>query len=87
VRFFVARDAILGRRKVDGTFLASELNTRVALQAIDALDHMGAVLERMVLPLLLETQHLGACACKAGEEDQYRDEERPNHFFPSQVRW
>jgi hypothetical protein len=87
VGFLVAFDALCGRREVDWAFLSGELNAAVTLEAVDALDDVSAVLERVIFLLLLEAQHLGARACKAGEEDQSCDGKRPRHFFPSQVRW
>ena len=85
VRFRVALDTVLGGRPMERTGLAGRLHAVVAFEAIDALHHVGAVLERVVLLLLLEAEHLGAGACEAGQRDERHDCEPSFHRFPRQL--
>lgn len=59
------------------------LDTRVAFQAVDSLDHVGTVLEGAVLFFLLEPEHLGTSACGAGHQDQAEYSCNPSHCFPA----
>ena len=66
VGVLMALDAVRSRREVEGAFLTGALDAIVTLQTIDAFDHVGTMLERVVFSFLLESQHLGACPCEAG---------------------
>ena len=70
MRFFVAFDALRGRREVHGPGLSGLLDARVAVQAVDAFDDVRAVLERPVLFVTLEAEHFCACPGGASEQDQ-----------------
>jgi len=64
VRVFVTLDASLRRRKVQRAGLTSVLDARVTFETVDALEHVGSVLEGALrlLALALEPEDLGAGA-------------------------
>jgi hypothetical protein len=82
VRFLVALDAVGGRWKVEWPGLTGFWDAGVALETVDPLDEVSAVLERPVLILLLETEHLGAAHRRGQEHTERRDGRRPPHCFP-----
>jgi hypothetical protein len=67
MRFLVAFHTIGGRREVHRPGRSSLLDACVAFEAVDPLHDVCTVLERSVLFLLLEAQHLGAGPCRAGK--------------------
>jgi hypothetical protein len=69
MRILMALDAPGGGRKVQRSGLAGLLDASVALEAVDAIDDMGAVLECPVLLFLLEAQHFGAGPGQTGQHD------------------
>jgi hypothetical protein len=82
VRFLVALDAVGGRWKVEWTRLTRLWDPGVALETVDSLDEVCAVLKRVVLILLLETEHFGAAQSRAQERAECDDGPRLAHCFP-----
>jgi hypothetical protein len=64
----VALDAVRRRWEVQRAFFACVLNALVALEAIDAFHHVRAVLERVILFFLFESEHLGAPERGGGQQ-------------------
>jgi len=87
VRFLVACNAVCSRRKVERTGLTRFRDAGVADEAVDSLDEVSTVLERMVLILLLETEHFGATHRRAQEHAEYHDGRRLPHCFPCHLCW
>jgi hypothetical protein len=82
VRFLVALDAVGGRWKVEWTGLTGFWDPGVALETVDPLDEVSTVLKRVVLILLLETEHLGAAQSRAQDQPECDDGPRLAHCFP-----
>lgn len=86
VRFLVAFHAVRRGRKVQRPRVPRLLNAAMALQAVDPLDHVHAVLEGIRFPLLLETEHLGAGSSRRGKQNQSSDGDDVPHYCPCHVR-
>jgi len=82
VRFLVASHAVCSRRKMERTGLTGFWDSGVAPEAVDALDEVSTVFERVVFILLLETEHFGAAHRRAQEHAEYHDGRRVPHCFP-----
>jgi hypothetical protein len=84
VRILVAANAVFGRRKMKRTGFAGFLNADVAHGAVDAIEHVGPVLERALLAiaLTLQSENLGARPRGASQGRQCHDCDQPfRHFF------
>lgn len=85
VWLLMALYAVSSRRKMQRTRISGLGNPGVAFQAVDALDEMSPMLERVVLSLLLEAEHLGARAGRSSQHQEGRDCDPPSHRLPRQA--